>query len=226
MLLQQSLQYALSHAAELQQALGRHLQYVLVALGIGMVVCIPLGVWTSRARSRRVAMGVINAFNALRVIPSLAVLFLAIPYFGLTFTSSAIALTILALPPILINTDAAFRTLDPAVKESARGMGMTERQILWRIEVPLAIPVILTGIRTATLEVIASATLAAFIGGGGLGLYITRGFALYDTSILLVGAVPIALLALVVEVGLSMLQHALEPPDRRKESLVGERCQL
>ncbi len=214
-MLEQSFLYALSHAEELFGALVRHLQYVAVALGVGMAVCIPLGVWTSRARSRAAALGVINAFSALRVVPSLAVLFLSIPYFGLTFTSSAIALTILALPPILINTDAAFRTIDPAVKEAAVGMGMTPRQVLWRVEVPLALPVILTGIRTATLEVIASATLAAFIGGGGLGLYITRGFALYDTAILLVGALPIALLSLLVELLLSALQRALEPPDQR-----------
>lgn len=202
--------YALQHTDELLGALQQHLMLVVVALGIGIVLCVPLGVWT--ARSRAVSTAVIGFFNSIRVIPSLAILFLAIPYFGLSFSSAAIALTILAFPPIIINTDAAFRTIDPAIRESAFGMGMTGWQVLWKIEFPLALPVILTGIRTSTVEVIASATLAAFIGSGGLGIYITRGFALYDSAILLVGAVPVALLTLFAEGILGGLQRALQPP--------------
>lgn len=202
--------YALDHIDELQGALQQHLLLVASALAIAILLCVPLGIWTSR--SRVAAVTIIGAFNSLRVVPSLAILFLAIPYFGLSFTSAAIAITILALPPVLINTDAAFRSIDPAVRESAFGMGMTKRQVLWRVELPLAMPVILTGIRTATVEVIASATLAAFIGSGGLGIYITRGFALFDNSILLVGAVPVALLTLLAEGVLSGLQRALQPP--------------
>jgi osmoprotectant transport system permease protein len=217
MLLMRALEYAASRPDEVLMALSRHLMYVGVALGVAILVCVPLGVWTSRSRSRAAAMAVINTFNALRVVPSLAILFLSIPYFGLSFTSSAIALTILAMPPILINTDAGFRTIDPAIKEAAFGMGMTRRQVLWRIEVPLALPVIVTGVRTAMVEVIASATLAAFIGGGGLGLYVTRGLALYDNAILLVGAVPVALLALLAELLLGALQGALAPPTQEAE---------
>ncbi len=209
-LLQEAYLYALAHQAELWQAVGQHLRLVAVALGISVLLCVPLGMWT--ARSRWAAHTVINFFNALRVVPSLAVLFLAIPYFGLSFTSAAIALTLLALPPILINTDAAYRTIDSAIREAARGMGMTARQILWRVETPLALPVIVTGIRTATTEVIASATLAAFIGSGGLGLYVVRGFALYDIPILLVGAIPVALLTLFAELALGALHRVLEPP--------------
>jgi osmoprotectant transport system permease protein len=119
---------------------------------------------------------------------------------------------VLALPPVLLNTDAAFRNLDPAVLESARSTGMTRRQILLRIEFPLALPVILTGVRTAAVEVIASATLAAFVGSGGLGIYITRGFALYDYPILMVGAVPVALLTLLIEAMLAGLQRAVQLP--------------
>lgn len=205
--------YALLHGTEFLGALGRHLALVAVALGIALVVCIPLGILTSR--SRLAALTIINGFNTLRVIPSLAILFLAIPYFGLTFTSSVLALTVLALPPVLINTDAAFRTLAPSILEAASAMGMTRLQRLWRVEFPLALPVIVAGIRTATVEVIASATLAAFIGAGGLGIYITRGFALYDTAILLFGAVPVALLALVAELALGALQRAVDLPHRR-----------
>ena len=174
---------------------------------------LPLGFISSRSRTASALF--INSFNALRVIPSLAILFIVIPYLGLTFTSAAIALTVLVLPPILINTDVAFRQINPAIQEAAKGMGMTTKQILQQVEIPLALPVIVAGIKTATVEVIASATLAAFIGAGGLGRFIVLGFSLYDNAILLVGAVPVALLALLAEVSLSLLQKSLEPPTVR-----------
>lgn len=210
MVLIDAFQYAAARADELRAAFGQHLLFVAVALSIGILVCVPLGIWTSR--SRAASFGIINGANGLRVIPSLAILFLAIPYFGLSFAAAALALTLLALPPILINTDAAFRGISPAVKEAAYGLGMTGRQVLWRVELPLALPVILAGIRIATVEVIASATLAAFIGGGGLGIYITRGFALYDNSILLVGAISVALLALTAELVLGGLERWVRVP--------------
>lgn len=219
------IEYAMSHWNEVLLALQQHLIFVGVALGIGVALCVPLGVWTSRARSREVAETVMNVFNGMRVIPSLAVLFLVIPYLGLSFEAAVFALTLLALPPILINTDAGFRTVDAAVKESARGMGMTSRQILWRIEFPLALPVIIAGVRTAAVEVIASATLAAFIGGGGLGTFIVRGFAMYDTAIMLVGAIPVALLALLAEMLMSLAQQLVEPPlGRVRKRMKAEGC--
>lgn len=210
MVLVDTFQYAAARSGELFDAFGQHLAFVAVALGIGIVVCVPLGVLTSR--SRAASFGIINSANGLRVIPSLAILFLAIPYFGLSFAAAALALTLLALPPILINTDAAFRNISPAVKEAAYGMGMTGRQTLWRVEFPLALPLIVSGIRIAAVEVIASATLAAFIGGGGLGIYITRGFALFDNSILLVGAISVALLALLAELALGGLERLVRVP--------------
>lgn len=203
-------QYAAARSDELLNAVGQHLLFVAVALGIGIVVCVPLGILTSR--SRTASLAIINTANGLRVIPSLAILFLSIPYFGLSFTSAALALTLLALPPILINTDAAFRSIPAQIQEAAYGMGMTGYQVLWRVELPLALPVMVTGIRTATIEVIASATLAAFIGGGGLGIYITRGFALFDNSILLVGAISVALLALLAELVFGGLERFVRVP--------------
>ena len=158
------------------------------------------------------ATAALNTVNTFRVIPSLAILFIVIPYLGLSTQSALVALIILALPPILINTDAAFRNIQPAIIEAARGMGMTPRQILFQIEFPLAAPVILTGIRIAAVEVIASATLAAFVGSGGLGIYITRGFALYDYSILFVGAVPVALLTLLSEGIIGGAQRLIQYP--------------
>lgn len=204
--------YAATNSDQLLPALGGHLLLVAVPLSIGLLLGLPLGLLS--ARSRTASTVLINSFNALRVIPSLAVLFLAIPYFGLSFQSAAIALTLLVMPPILISTDVAFRGIEPAIREAAFGMGMSPNQVLWQIEVPLALPVIIAGIKTATVEVIASATLAAFIGAGGLGTFIVLGFALYDNAILLVGAIPIALLALVAEISLSTLQRSLQPPAR------------
>lgn len=203
-------EYALKRQDEFIQAVQQHLLLVGFALGGAMLFCLPLGLWS--ARSRGVSLIVLTTINAVRVIPSLVMLFLTIPYFGLSFLSSAIALTILALPPVLINTDIAFRSINPAILEAARGMGMAPGEVFWWVEVPLALPVIVAGIRTAMVEVIASATLAAFVGGGGLGVFIARGFALYDQAISLVGAVPVALLALSAEVVMGGVQRFLQPP--------------
>lgn len=208
----QAFQYALNNLDTLLDELQQHLLLVAVPLLCGLILGLPLGLWSARSRSASTVL--INGFNALRVIPSLAVLFLLIPYSGLGFQSAAIALTLLAMPPILISTDVAFRTIDPMIREAAFGMGMDTRQVLRLVEVPLALPVIIAGIKTATVEVIASATLAAFIGAGGLGSFIVLGFSLYDNAILLVGAIPVAILALVAEVVLSRLQKSLQPPLR------------
>lgn len=205
----QSYLYFLNRQTEFWGAVVDHLILAGIAIGLAILVCVPLGIWTSR--SRFASLTLMNLINGLRVIPSLAVLFLIIPYLGLTSTSAIVALTILAMPPILINTDAAFRTLEPAIIEAARGMGMSVFQRLIKVEFPLAIPVILTGIRISAVDVIASATLAAFVGSGGLGIYITRGFALYDYSILFVGAIPVALITLAVEGLLALLQKTLQP---------------
>ncbi len=211
-LLSEAFAYAAERPDELWDAFVQHLLLVLTALGVGVVVCVPLGVWTSRSRLASIIF--INFFNTLRVIPSLAILFVAIsiPFLGLSFQTAAIALTILALPPILINTDAAFRNINPAIREAAQGMGMSTTDVFWRVEFPLALPVILAGIRTAMVEVIASATLAAFIGAGGLGDFVVLGFQLSDDAILLVGAIPVAIMAVIAEIGMSSLQKAIQPP--------------
>lgn len=200
--------YAASHPDKLILSLGQHFLLVFVPLAIGLCLGLSLGFLSSRSRLASTIL--INSFNALRVIPSLAILFVAIPYFGLSFTSAAIALTLLAIPPILISTDVAFRNIDPAIKEAAKGMGMEPRQVLQQIEFPLALPIIISGIKTAAVEIIASATLAAFIGAGGLGTFIVLGFSLYDNAILLVGALPVAVLALSAEVGLGAIQRSLQ----------------
>jgi osmoprotectant transport system permease protein len=194
----QSYTYAQNHAREFWLALGQHGLLVAVPLAIGLLLGFPLGVWS--AHSRRAASILSTGLNGLRVIPSLVVLFLLVPYTGLSFQSAVIALTLLVLPPIFLATDVGLRSIPEAIQEAAAGMGMSPRQVWWWVKLPLARPLILAGIKTATLEAIASATLAAFIGAGGLGTFITLGFAVYDPAILLVGAIPVAALALLAEV--------------------------
>lgn len=202
-------QYALKNQSAVLEDLGIHLRLSFGALAIALIICVPLGIWV--ARYYRLAPFVMNLAGTLRVVPSLAVLFLALPLLGIGFRPSLFALTLLACPPILINTFAGFRGVDRAVLEAARGMGMSSFQVLRQIEWPLALPVVIAGIRTAAVEVIASATLAAYIGGGGLGDYIQRGFTLLEPSILIVGALPVALLSLAAELLLSVLQRAVSP---------------
>lgn len=209
-LLIEAYQYFLANQERFGEALQRHLSLSLAALGISIVLCVPLGILISRVV--RVAEYVINLFNGFRVVPSLVILFLALPYLGLGYRPALIALTVLACPPVLINTYAGLRNVDRAVIEAARGVGMGPGQILAQIELPLALPAIIAGIRTAAVEVIASATLAAFIGGGGLGDFLTRGYALNDPKIMLVGALPVALLAIASEVLLSSMQRFFSTP--------------
>lgn len=193
--------YAIAHRDEIVAAVRTHAALSVSALGIAAIASIPLGVWC--AHNRSAASGVIAVVNAARVIPSLAVLTLMLPLLGLGFAPALVALTLLAGPPILVNTYVGFRDVDAAVKEAAAGMGMTAGEIIRRIETPLAFPVVVTGIRTAAVEVIASATLATFIGGGGLGDLINNGLQLDDATMLVTGAVLVALMALVAEVVLS-----------------------
>lgn len=189
--------YALENSERLGRALTRHLLLTGIALSIALLIAIPLGILI--ARRARLAQPVITAVGALRLIPSLAVLFLVLPYLGLGIRPALFALTLLALPPILINTYAGMRGVEPQTVEAARGVGMTPRQAFWRVELPLALPAILVGVRIATVETIASATLASFINGGGLGEFIQIGFALNEVSVMLVGAIPVTALALGAE---------------------------
>jgi osmoprotectant transport system permease protein len=204
-LLSETWAYFLSDQERFARLLTQHLVLCAAALGIALAICLPLGIWI--AHRPRAAQPAINGFNALRVLPSLVILFLALPLLGLGFWPALVALTVLACPPILINTYAGIRSVDPAIFEAAVGIGMSRGQALRRIELPLAYPIIVTGVRIAAVEVIASATLAAFIAGGGLGEYITRGFALNDPKIMLVGAVAVAVVALTAELVFVALQR-------------------
>lgn len=191
-----------------QAAVVRHIELSAAALAIALVIAAPAGALI--ARRTGFAEPVIGFFNGVRVVPSLAILFLAVPVLGIGFAPALLALTALACPPILLNTHAAFSGVDESVVEAARGMGMSDWQIYRRVELPLAAPVIITGVRAASVEVIASATLAAFIGAGGLGDFVTLGYALGRQEVMLVGAVPVAVLTLISEAGLSAVERGVQ----------------
>jgi osmoprotectant transport system permease protein len=193
-LIAQAWAFALSHQSSIESAIRAHVALSASALGVAALLCLPLGVLASRHAWGRAA---IAAVNGIRVIPSLAILALVLPWLGLGFASALVALVVLACPPVLVNTDVAFRGVDASALESARAMGMTSGQVLWRVETPLALPVVLSGLRVAAVEVVASATLATLIGAGGLGDIIVAGLELNEPAELLVGSLAAALLALV-----------------------------
>ena len=187
--------------------LGTHVALAASALVLALAIGIPLaGLTADRPLPRGLLLALAGGF---RVVPSLAILTLALPLLGLGFRPALLALVVLALPPILVNTDVGLRSVPRATLEAARGTGMTERQIGTRVRWPLALPVVAVGVRTATVEVIASATLAAFIGGGGLGDYIVGGLQTSDPGELLLGAVSVAALALLADAALGAAQRKL-----------------
>jgi osmoprotectant transport system permease protein len=171
-----------------------HITLSAAALALALAVGLPLGALLS---GRAWVRGpVLAAVYVARVIPSLAVLAIMLPLVGIGFLPSLVALTLLAVPPIVLGTEVGLRGVPGPIREAARGLGMTRSQIATRVEWPLASPVVFSGVRTAAVEVVASATLAAFIGGGGLGEYIVNGLAENDRPQLLEGAVSVAFLAL------------------------------
>jgi osmoprotectant transport system permease protein len=209
-LLSQTLDYVITNWPRFQEALVVHLLLCISALALGILLFVPLGVLVSTGG--KFASVIVGAIAAVRVIPSLAVILLLLPFYGLGWRPALIALTLLSGPPLVINTDAGLRGVDPAILEAATGLGLTNWQRFFRVKLPLAMPVIVGGVRTAAVEVIASATLAAFVGAGGLGTFITSGITLIDERLLLAGAVAVTALALLTEFALARLQMRLEPP--------------
>lgn len=184
-----------------------HVELAGSALVLATLLAIPLA---GLAADRPLARGILLALaGGFRVVPSLAILTLALPLLGLGFRPALLALVALALPPILVDTDVGLRSVPAATLDAARGTGMTPRQVGTRVRWPLALPVVAVGVRTASVEVIASATLAAFIGGGGLGDYIVGGLQTSNPPELLLGALSVAALALLVDAALGFAQRRL-----------------
>jgi osmoprotectant transport system permease protein len=198
--------------AEIVTETGRHLVLVGVSIAIATAVGVPLGiVLTRRPAWSRLVLG---TASVLQTIPSLALFGFLIPVpviGGIGARTATVALTLYALLPILRNTVTGIGGVDPAIREAGRGMGMTDAQLLWRVELPLAASVILAGIRVATVIGIGVATIAAAIGAGGLGVFIFRGVAMVDNRTILAGALPAAVLALVADFALGAVERWLRP---------------
>jgi osmoprotectant transport system permease protein len=186
-----------------------HAELVLITIAVAATAGLPAGVALARrAGIRRWVMGFANL---AQTIPSLALFGFLLPFIGIGKRTAIIALCLYALLPILRNTLIGIVGVDAAVRESALAMGMTPRQVLWQVELPLAVPSIVAGLRIATVATIGTATIAAAIGGGGLGVFIFRGIAMVDTPTVLAGAVPAALMALVADEGLEWMERRLSP---------------
>ncbi|MBZ5725507.1 MAG: ABC transporter permease [Acidobacteriia bacterium] len=199
-------------ASEIFSLTLEHLELVLITLAIAAAVAIPAAVLLARhAAARRWVLGFANI---AQTIPSLALFgfLLPLPFIGgIGKRTAIIALCLYALLPILRNTLTGIRGVDAAVRESAVAMGMTRRQILWLVELPLAVPSIVAGLRIAAVTTIGTATIAAFIGAGGLGVFIVRGIAMMDKPQILAGAVPAAAMALVADEALEWIERRLSP---------------
>jgi osmoprotectant transport system permease protein len=157
----------------------------------------------------------INVSNIGRAVPSFAVLVIAVELFGIGALPAYIALVALAIPPMVTNSYIGMREVDADVREAARGMGMRDRAVLWRIELPIALPLIMAGIRTSAVNVVATATLAALVAWGGLGRFIVDGFGLQDYPMMFAGAIMVAILSLIVEFSLGGAQRLVTPAGLR-----------
>lgn len=189
---------------QLVQALTQHILISFVALLCALIIAIPLGIYI--ARHLKISEGVLGIAAVLQTIPSLALLGLLIPLLGIGIVPAIVAIVIYALLPILRNTYTGIRKVDPSLIEAADAMGMTPMKRLFKVELPLAMPVIMAGIRTAMVLIIGTTTLAALIGAGGLGDIILLGIDRNDTALLILGAVPAALLAIIFDLLLRVIE--------------------
>lgn len=195
-----------------QDLINQLLRHLILSGGsilLAVLFAVPLGVWLTRAP--RVAEPVMTVVGLLQTIPSVALLAFMIPLFGIGWPPALAALFLYALLPILRNTYTGITGVDRAMLEAGRGMGMTNGQLLLRVELPMAFRVIMSGIRVSTVLIIGWATLAAFVGGGGLGQVIMTGFAMISPAHILAGGIPVTLLALLADWGLGRLEFRLTP---------------
>jgi osmoprotectant transport system permease protein len=202
--------FFIDHRAEILGATLEHLQLVLIAMVLAVAIGVPVGMLIVYYKVfRALALGIASIFQT---IPSLALFgfLIPIPFIGgIGKRTAIVALVLYALLPILRNTYVGLTGIDPAILDSAEAMGMKQNQIMFRVRFPLALSVILAGIRTATIITIGVATIAAAIGAGGLGTFIFRGVALVNDALLLAGAIPAALLAILADVLLGLLERRL-----------------
>ncbi|HXV85588.1 MAG TPA: ABC transporter permease [Gemmatimonadales bacterium] len=205
------LDYVFTYRAEVWLRTVEHVQLVVISCSLAIAIGVPLGVLLTRRP--RLSAPVLGFANVVQTIPSLALFgfLLPLPFLGGIGPQTAIvALVLYGLLPIIRNTFTGISSVDPAVREAARGMGMSDAQLLWMVELRLAAPVILAGIRIAAVLAVGIGTIAAAIGGGGLGAFIFRGVAMVNHVVILAGAIPAALLALAADGGLHLLERKLD----------------
>ncbi|MEH2135073.1 ABC transporter permease [Nostoc sp.] len=203
--------FLVKYAPEILQHTLEHLFLVGIAIGIAILVGIPLGILITRKPYLR--QPILGIANILQTIPSLALFGLLIPVpiiGGIGAVPAIVALTVYSLLPIIRNTYTGITSVDPAIREAGRGMGMTDRQLLLQVEIPLAMGIILAGVRVATVIAIGIATIAAAIGAGGLGVFIFRGISVVNDQLILAGAVPAAVIALLADFGIGSLENKLK----------------
>jgi len=212
--LQQIIQFITNPQYQFAQETLTTLELSVVPILLAIVIGITVGILV--AQRRVAAFLAANLSGLARAIPTLAFLAIALPYLGIGFWPSVVALTALGIPPILLNTIAGLRSIDPAIIDAGRGMGMTSVQMLTRIQIPLVLPVVSAGVRTSAVQIVATVPLAALIGGQGYGDYITLGLSgeAHNTELIL-GALAIALLALLVELLMATAQRAATPAGLR-----------
>jgi len=206
------LQFIQQNHTEVLELTAEHLWLVGASIALAVLIGIPLGILITRWPA--LGKPVLGGANIIQTIPSLALFgfLLPAPWIGARADRLAIlALTLYALLPLIRNTYTGIRGVDPAIVEAGRGMGMTDRQLLWQVEFPLALSVIIAGIRVATVLSIGVATIAAAIGAGGLGEYIFRGLAMVNNQVILAGAIPAAGLAILADNSLGWLEKRLAP---------------
>ena len=201
------------------QRLLEHVGVSAAALGIACLLAIPLALWLGHVR--RGGGLAVNVSNVGRAVPTYAVLVLLVlapDPFGLSTLSILVALVVFAIPPVLTNTYIGVREVDPAAVDAARGMGMSGPQVLAKVELPLAVPLLMDGVRLAAVQVVATATIAALVAGGGLGALITDGFGRQDQAEVVAGALCVLVLALTVEGAMALLQRQVNPLRRARRS--------
>ncbi|WP_294835264.1 ABC transporter permease [uncultured Lactobacillus sp.] len=197
------------HGLELLVKTWQQIYISAISLGLGIIVAVPLSIILMKFP--RVAKVVIAIASMLQTIPALALLAIMIPFFGIGKLPAIIALFLYSLMPILRNTYVGLMRVNPDTIDSARGLGMTNMQLILKVDIPLAMPVIMAGIRLSAIYVIAWATLASYIGAGGLGDFIFNGLSLYQTDLIFGGTIPVIILALLTDYLLGKLERKLTP---------------
>ena len=202
--------FLIKYGSEIIERSIEHLVLVIIAIGIATVIGIPLGILITRNKALR--QPILGVANILQTIPSLALLGLLIPVpiiGGIGPVPAIFSLILYAFLPIIRNTYTGIMNVNPSIREAGRGMGMTDRELLFQVEIPLALGVILAGVRVAIVIGIGIATIAAAIGAGGLGVFIFRGIALVNNQLILAGAVPAAFMALIADLAIGALERNL-----------------